>query len=214
MATRQEQEALYTSLARRSPKLARIYRGGLVVLSDENNPCRFELAAQSLRELIEKSPLLTNGQAFPQGDTMGNRIKPAREIFDAGVRSQNLDDTTGLEAAAGPIRALARELAKFFEWQDSNRPKRRERAAKSLSELSGFGPQLPIDFFEAEVERWLEAEDYLTDVAHNRYDNVDRDQFLGHMDLVERTLLRRLQPRSIEHLRELDTLIRGAENGQ
>ena len=81
MITTPDQDTLYACLLRRSAKLARIYQGGLVVLADENNPCRYELAAHSLRELIEKSPLLTNSQAFAGGDTIANRLAPIKQVF-------------------------------------------------------------------------------------------------------------------------------------
>ena len=47
-----QQEELVACLARRNAKLARIYKGGLIVLFDENNPSRFELMAHSMRELM------------------------------------------------------------------------------------------------------------------------------------------------------------------
>jgi hypothetical protein len=214
MLNRPDQDALYTSLARRSEKLARIYRGGLVVLADECNPCRYELAAHSLRELIEKSPLLTNGQAFAAGDGIKNRINPVRQAYSAVTRSQKFGEMTSLDAVDGAVRGLLSELTKFFEWQDLNRPDAARRTARHLGELSGSGPPPPIDYFEAEVDGWLRAESYFKAVAHNGYDQVDRGEFLRHMNFIETTLLRRLQPRSVEQLNELDALIREAESGQ
>ncbi len=213
MLKRSDQDALYTSLARRSQKLARIYRGGLMVLADESNPCRYELAAHCFRELIEKSPLLTNGQAFVAGDSIKNRLNPVRQVYLAVTRSQKFGEMTSLDAVDGPLRGLLNELAKLFEWQDLNRPNAATRTAQHLSALSGSGPPLPSDYFEAEVEGWMRADDYFKEVAHNRYDEVDRDEFLRHMNLIETTLSRRLQPRSVEQLDELDALIREAENG-
>jgi hypothetical protein len=197
---------------RRSVKLSRIYLGGLVVLADDDNPCRYELAAHSLRELIEKSPLLTNGQAFAGGDTVANRLGPLKKVFLAMSQNQRLDVLVSFDAIAGPLRALLSELAKFFEWQDLNRPNAAKRAAQHLNELSGAGPPPPSDFFEAEVAGWMAADDYFKKVAHNRVDNVDRDEFLRHMNFIESTLLRRLQPRSVEQLDEIDALIKEAEN--
>jgi len=50
--------------------------------------------------------------------------KTREEIFwMQGVRSQNLDDTTGLEAAAGPIRALAVNLQSSLNGRTRTDPK-------------------------------------------------------------------------------------------
>lgn len=214
MLTTPDQDALYASLMRRSTKLARIYWCSLVVLADESNPCRYELAAHSLRELIEKSPLLTNGQAFAGGDTVANRLDPIRKAFAAISRSQKFDDIVNFEAVAGPLRGLLAELDKFFEWQELNRPNVAMKTARHLSELSGAGPALPTDFFELEVASWMAADDYFKKVSHNRTDHIDRDEFMQHKSFVEKTLIRRLQPRSVEQLNELDALIKEAENGQ
>jgi hypothetical protein len=213
MLNKFDQDALYTSLARRSEKLARIYRGGLLVLADERNPCRYELAAHCLRELIEKSPLLTSGQAFVTGDGMKNRLSQVRKAYSAVTRSQKIGTLTSLAAIEGLLRDLLSQLAKFFEWQDLNRPEAAKKTAQNLSALSGSGPPLPSDYFEAEVAGWMQADEYFKNVSHNRCDEVDRDEFLSHMNFIETTLLRRLQPRSVEQLDELDALIREAENG-
>ncbi|HEV2418033.1 MAG TPA: hypothetical protein VGX94_09520 [Terriglobia bacterium] len=213
MLNRSDQDALCASLARRSEKLARIYRGGLIVLADDKNPCRYELAAHCLRELIEKSPTLISGQAFVTGDGMKNRLSPVRKAYSVVVRSPKFGAVTSFDAVEGLLRGLLSELAKFFEWQDQNRPEAAKRTAQNLSALSGSGPLLPSDYFEAEVAGWMQADEYFKNVAHNRYDEVDRDEFLSHMNFIETTLLRRLQPRSVAQLSELDALIREAENG-
>jgi len=213
MFTTPDQDALFACLLRRSVKLARIYRGGLVVLADESNPCRYELAAHSLRELIEKSPLLTNSQAFAGGDTITNRLAPVNEVFSTISRSQKISEGINLESVAALLPSLLGELDKFFEWQELNRPSAAKRTARHLDDLSGVGPAPPVDFFSKEVEGWMAADDYFKKVAHNREENVDRDDFLRRLSFIENTLLRRLRPRSIEQLDELDALIKEAENG-
>ena len=133
MLNKSDQDALYTSLARRSEKLARIYRGGLIVLADESNPSRYQLAAHNLRELIDKSPLLNSGQAAASGDGMKNRLSPVRKAYAAVTRNQKLGELANLDAVDGLLRGLLKELAKFFEWQDQNRPEAAKRTAQHLS---------------------------------------------------------------------------------
>ena len=213
MLNKADQETLYASLARRNEKLARVYRGALMVLADENNPCRHELAAHGFRELIEKSPWLTNGEAVVTGDGLKNRLGPVRSAFSVVVRNREIEEPLSLNGIEGPLRSLISELETFFQWQDMNRPKAAVRAAKNLSILAGAGPPLPSDIFETEVAGWMSAQKYFQAVAHNQFETIDPEEFLRCVNFVETTLLRRLQPRSIEQLNELDALIKGAEDG-
>lgn len=168
-----EQDELYRELARRSEKLARIYRGGLLVLDQAENPCRFELAAQSFRELIEKGSLLTAEQRFKTGDTVANRIVRVRNAFQAVKRTPEADAVADVTANAVPLRKLLLELEQFFEWHQKNRPNAQVDAEWLLKTLTGPGPAVPIDTFSAEVKGWIDAEDYFTKTAHNRTDTVD-----------------------------------------
>src|ERR1700694_3982715 len=118
-----EQEALYANLARRSAKLARIYRGGLEVFADEKNPCRYELAAHSIRELMEKCPLLAGAAPFGSGDSMSNRLNKVKNAYTIVTRGQEIGNDVILDAGGSAALALLMELSTFFEWQDENRPK-------------------------------------------------------------------------------------------
>ena len=51
-----QQRALYEALAEQDKRLAGIYLGSLLVLSQLENPDSLALAAHSLRELMEKLP--------------------------------------------------------------------------------------------------------------------------------------------------------------
>jgi hypothetical protein len=208
-----EQEALFGSLARRSAKLAKIYRGGLAVLFDEQNPCRFELAAHCMRELMEKCPLLIGSDVLSSGDGMKNRLGPVRQAYLTVARDQGFNESSSLAGVEGPLRAVLMELARFFKWQDDNRPKAEKRIAETLATLSGPGPSLPVDISDNEVNRWMEADDYFHMVAHNRQDTVNRDEFLRHMTFIESILLRRLQPRAVAGHDALDALIQEGESG-
>jgi len=208
-----QQEARFGSLARRSAKVAKIYRGGLAVLFDEQNPCRFELAAHSMRELMEKCPLLIGGDVLSTGDGMKNRLGPVRQAYLTVTRDQGLNESFPLAGLEGPLRAVLMELARFFKWQDDNRPKAEKRIAETLTALSGPGQALPVDIFDNEVNRWMEADDYFHMVAHNRQDVVSRDEFLHHMTSIESILLRRLQPRAVAGHDALDASIQEGESG-
>src|ERR1700688_4450039 len=86
-----QQEELVACLAGRNDKLARIYKGGLLVLFDENNPSRFELMAHSMRELIEKISLLT-GEDWEHGDAL-NQLVPVRRTYEALTQGQGFSES-------------------------------------------------------------------------------------------------------------------------
>ena len=207
-----EQEALVACLARRSDKLARIYKGALSVLYDDANVGRFPLAAHAMRELIEKVPLLTGREQTPQGDSMKNRLGPVKTAYST-VKATGFIETSPLDSAEGLIRATLRELAKFLEWVEENRPEAKKRTAQLLSELSGPGQALPIDVTSNEVSRWLGADVYFKKVAHHGEDYINETEFLAHMTFIETVLLQRLQPMAVPDLDTLDELIREGENG-
>ncbi len=208
-----KQEALVACLTRRSEKLARIYGSCLPVLYDEHNPDRFPLTAHSMRELIEKSPLLTGRQPVPPGDGMGNRIQRVRLAYLA-MKAQGFTETSPLDTAEAAVRGVLGELDSFFEWMEVNRPQAERRTAEMLGNLSGPGPSLPVDVSDNEVAQWMTADDYFKKVAHHGQDHVNENEFMVHMTFIENVLLQRLRPPAVADLDVLDALIREGENGQ
>jgi hypothetical protein len=207
-----EQEALVACLARRSEKLARIYDSGLRVFNDDENPGRFPLAAHSMRELLEKISVLTEGEELPTGDGMKNRIEPVKQAFLAATRAQGFSEIFPLDAIEGAVRALLGELGRFFKWLEDNRPQAVKRTAETLAKLSGPGQALPVDIFDNEVAGWMEAHSYFNMVAHNRQDNVNQDEFKHHMTFIEGILLHRLQPTAVADHDALDALVGEGEH--
>jgi hypothetical protein len=205
-----QQEELVACLAGRNAKLARIYKGGLIVLFDENNPSRFELMAHSMRELIEKISLLI-GENWEHGDAL-NQLVPVRGTYEALTQGQGFNERLSLENSKEQVISLIRELSKYFEWEAVNRPQLRKRIAQTLSALSGPGQALPVDVSENEVGLWIKAYKYFNMVAHNRHDTIDHDDFMSNMTFIERVLLSRLQPPAVPELDALDALIKEGED--
>ncbi len=182
------------------------------MLADDKNPCRYELAAHSIREVMEKCPLLAGAAPFGSGDSISNRLKKVRIAYAVATRGHEIGEGSASDARDSASLALVRELDAFFEWQDENRPQARKRIAQTLAALSGPVLALPTDIAEGEVNGWMEADDYLKKAAHHGDDNINQQEFLRHVNFVERVLLRRLQPRAAEQRDALDALIREAEN--
>ena len=212
MPASRQQEDLVACLASRNAKLARIYKGGLTVLFDENNPSRFELVAHSMRELIEKISLLTTGEDWTHGDGLGQLV-PVRRAYEALTQGQGFNEHFSLENSKEQVVTLILKLSGYFEWEAVSRPQLRKRIAQTLSALSGPGQALPIDVSDNEVERWIAAYKYFNMVAHNRYDTIDRSDFVNKMTFIEKVLLSRLQPPAVPELDALDVLIKEGEGG-
>jgi hypothetical protein len=209
MFFRQEQPALFEQLRRRDRALADIYFGGLRAFADEGNPYRFQLAAHAFRELIDHCLSLTGGTVL-YGDNMKSRIVPVREAFDAlGYANKLTPDPTS--TPSGISNALNEALSKFFEWYDTNRPQKRIKTALLLTQLRGPGPALPSDVVNGEISSWMKSDEYFKKVAHSGC-QAERDEFVGNLFAVEEILLRRMQPRPVSDLDEIDALIAEGEN--
>ena len=207
-----EQNELIASLARRNEKLAGIYDGGLRVFYQQDNPGRLPLTAHSMRELIEKCPILTGREPSPQGDGMKNRIGPVRQAHLA-LKEQGFNQASPLDAVEGAVRKVLAMLNEFFEWMEENRPQVAKRTAEMLSDLSGPGQALPMDIYDAEVVRWPAADQYFKRVAHHGQDHIDENEFMVHMTFIENVLLQRLLPRAVADLDAIDALVEEAEHG-
>jgi hypothetical protein len=209
MFLRQEQRVLLEQLSHRSASLADIYSGGLRVLVDETNSYRFQLAAHAFRELIAHCPSLTGGSVV-FGDNMKQRLVPVKKAFEKLRRLSALtpDPTSN---PTGLSDALNEALEDFFEWSDTYHAENRRKTALLLSQLSGAGPALPSDVVADEISRWIDSDKYFKDVAHNSR-RAERDEFEGKLFVVEDILLRRMQPRPVSDLDEIDALLAGGDD--
>jgi hypothetical protein len=209
MFLRREQNALLEELQRRSESLANIYIGGLRVLVDEANPTRFQLAAHAFRELISHCSELT-GAPVVYGDGMKQRLVPVKSAFAAMKRTSvgppNLSGDSAVMSGS-----LSEALEEFLEWAENNRPEARKKTALMLSQLAGPGPALPSDVVADDISGWMDSDSYFKLVAHHKR-TAERDEFVGNLFIVENVLLRRMQPRPVTDLDEIDALIEEGEN--
>lgn len=210
MFLRREQRVLLEQLQRRSAALAQIYIGGLQVLADEGNPTRFQLAAHSFRELISHCPELI-GVPVAYGDGMKQRLVPVKNAYAALQRANGL--TANLETDfVAPSARLSDALEEFFHWMENNRAEARKQTALLLAQLAGPGPALPSDVVADDISDWMECDEYFKLVAHHKK-SAERDEFIGKLFVTENVLLRRMQPRPVSDLDEIDMLINEGENG-
>lgn len=209
MFLRHEQGALLEQLRRRSSSIADIYFGGLRSFADEANPYRFQLAAHAFRELIAHSTELVGGSVV-FGDSMKQRLIPVKEAF-AALKEASMLAPDSSRNPRGSSDALNEALDNFFDWSDSNRAENRKKTALLLSQLAGAGPALPTDVVDDEISGWMDADSYFKRVTHNLR-RPERDEFVGKLFLVENVLLRRMQPRPVTDLDEIDALLAEGEH--
>ena len=211
MYLRKEQGSIIEQLKRRDPGIADIYYGGLCSFGDEKNPFRLQLAAHAFREVIAHCARLT-GESVVFGDSMGNRIKPVREAFLAWKQSNIIaaDSTGGI---LGMSEDLREALEEFFHWQEQNRPEARKKTALMLTQLAGPAPALPSDVVADEISTWMKVDEYFKLVAHSKH-KTNPEEFVGKLFRIEDILLRRLQPRPVNDLDEIDALLTEADNAE
>jgi hypothetical protein len=203
MLLRREQGVLIEQLQCRSPEIADMYCGGLCSFSDAKNPFRLPLAAHAFREVMKHCTGLT-GESVVFGDGMPNRIKPVREAFQAWKQMGTI--TAGSTTIVGLSEDLRHALETFFDWQKQNRPDARKKTALMLTQLAGPAPALPSDIVVGEISAWMEVFDYFNLVAHSKH-KTKPEKFVDRLFLVEDILLRRLQPRPVSDLDEIDALL-------
>jgi hypothetical protein len=204
MFLRHEQGALLEQLGRRSSRIADIYFGGLRSFADEANPYRFQWAAHAFRELIAHSTELVGGSVV-FGDGMKQRLIPVKKAFAALKEASTLAPDPSRNPP-GSSDTLNEALDEFFDWLDNNRAENRKKTALLLSQLAGAGPALPSDVVDDEISGWMDSDSYFKRVAHNLH-RTERDEFVGKLFVVENVLLRRMQPRPVTDLNEIDALL-------
>ncbi len=209
MFLRQEQGALLEHLRHRSTSIADIYFGGLQIFADETNPYRFQLAAHAFRELIAHCARLTGGSVI-FGDNMKTRLDPVKKAFIALKQAGTLapDPTSN---PTGMSDVLNEALDAFFDWSDKYHPGNRKKTALMLTQLAGAGPALPSDVVADEISGWMNSDEYFKKVAHNGR-RAERDEFVGKLFVIEDILLRRMQPRPVSDLDEIDALLAEGDN--
>jgi len=209
MFLRKEQGELIERLKRRGPEIADMYYGGLCSFADEKNPFRLPLAAHAFREVMTHCARLT-GESVVFGDGMKSRIKPVREAFQAWKQTSAADSTATMVGMSDDLRDA---LEAFFDWEEQNRPKKREETALMLTQLAGPAPALPSDVVTGEISTWMDVHGYFDLVAHSKH-RTKPEVFLNKLFLLEDILLRRLQPRPVTDLDEIDALLAEADDAK
>jgi hypothetical protein len=152
---------------------------------------------------------MTGGKAV-FGDGMTQRLVPVKNAFFALKKTSQIAPDPA-SRPSGVSDALIVALNDFFDWSDNNRAENRKKTALLLTQLAGPGPALPSDVVADEISDWMDSDGYFKAVAHSGR-RAERDEFVRKLFAVEDILLRRMQPRPVSDLDEIDQLLAEGEN--
>lgn len=200
----QEQNELLEQVRRRDPSIAEMYYGGLCILADESNPFHLQLAAHSFREVLAHLVELT-GQSVVFGEGTKSRIKPVRDAFYEWKDSL-AENANAAGAIVGLSEDLETALNEYFAWDERSGFDFRKKTALLLTQLAGPLAALPSDVIAEDLEVWIDIDRYFKLVAHGKH-LTTREALTNKLFMVEDILLRRLRPRPVSDLNEIDALL-------
>jgi hypothetical protein len=197
-------QALFEALRRRDPRVANFYRGALVVIVDRENPEAIFQAAHSIREMLEKAPLLVGAAAAPS-QRLNDKLAPLRAKFKKVKPSLN-EDGSWQSGSETRIARLLRDLGELFDWMDANLQQRKTQMRTLLRSLTGPGMLLPSDVEEAELDELMELKEYFTNLAHHGFAATE-EEFYSRLTQAETILLRKLNPEPSADFEAIDALL-------
>jgi len=197
---------LYQELARRSPELARIYLGALMVFSSAN-PDRLALAAHGFRELIEKVPRRLGGVQTGH-ESMTEQARKLQESWRQTCGTSKCHQDSWKGEIDEPLRNLLTTLGRFVDWLDQSRLPRMERYARTLQMLDDSPIYLPGSLRDKPIEEWQALDGHFTTISHhNNKLPITEEEFLSQVDALERFLLSRLRPQTSADFDRIDVLV-------
>jgi hypothetical protein len=199
--------ALLDALNQSDPKTADFYRGALFAFVNQQNPERLIQAAHSIRELLEKAPVLAGGLTAPN-QRMNDKLASLRAKFQK-LAPHLQEDGTWAPNSEKKVAVVLAELRSVVQWMDANFKQRREEARVLLRALTGPGILLPSDIEDAEIEEFMELKQYFTELSHHRFSVTDED-FLQKLTKAETILLRKLRPEPAADFAAIDALLKEA----
>jgi hypothetical protein len=191
----------------RSPNLADMFLGAVVVLTQEANPERWVHAAHSVREIMQKiydvfEPTIKFAKEAP---TLGTKVDVLIQRWNRRV----LDVNEGA-VISGYLASFLRDFAEFVEWKVESRPAQKARAAQALTALDPSRTKLPPSIQEARVEEWYLCLNFFVEVLHHKREWT-HDEFYQWLEYFEQLMVTHLRPQTYETHAIIDDLIARAE---
>ena len=197
-------QALFEALRRRDTRVADFYRGALVVVADRGNPEAIFQAAHSIREMLEKVPLLVGGTSAPS-QRLTDKVAPLRAKFKKLQPNLN-EDGSWKPGSESKIAKLLQDLRELCDWMDANVQQRKVQMRTLLRALVGPGILLPSDVEEAELDELMDHKGYFTKLAHHGFSPTE-EEFYNRLSQAETILLRKLNPEPSADFEAIDALL-------
>lgn len=203
------QKALFLALCGKDRRLANIYVGACLVLTQSENPSRLSLAAHAMRELVDKLPIYID---IPQPTKPANlkaKVQELRDSWDKVQIKSGCNTTEGWEGQIDkPLVTFMGKVGSFFVWFAGERATRYERTACVVRALDASENKLPSRIEKLRVDEWNEYHDYFAAVAHQS----EPVEFESMVEALEILLLQTLNPQTFDDHADLDALIAEGES--
>ena len=166
------------------------YLGVLYALDNEHNPNRIPQAAQSLRELLEKLPIVVEGSEvqsplppFAQmRRDMYKRISKDKELYPDGWKDMEINPH------------LAETLEDFEEYlKQSQEPTRRERMERAVATIHPMGNHFHSETQKAKQKELFALWETFQAFAHHKR-NPDINEFIKCLNKLEVRFVELLGP--------------------
>lgn len=191
-----------------------MYRSGLIVLADPNNPDRFSLCAHAIREMMEKLHEFLNVSVQAQRESLKPKVQDLANIWSAIPKNPVPSETQQSDGKVNRrIEVFLRKASEFFEWFSKHHPTRRKEIRGALARLDGSGRSLPAPLAERNIQAWEDLRDFFVNVAHHRRDTTF-EEISRWLDELERFLLVPLLPKTFEDFAEIDALLKEEANAE
>jgi len=193
-------KTLFEALHQRDSVSAVIYVGAIRVWADVANPDRLALAAHGMREMMDR---MSNFLDVPhRGQArMSDKVSELHQTWKK-ARSK-------LEAKQPLPDSVLKKFVGFFDWYETDRPKRRERTGVLIRKMDPAGRPLPSPIEDLRVDEWMLCHNFFTDCAHHR--QYSDEEFETWLDTLERFLLSLIRSRHFDNADALDALISEVE---
>ena len=179
------------------------YKGVLYALDNEHNPNRVPQAAQSLREILEKLPIVVEGSEVQSTQSpfvemrrdMYNRISKDKEHYPDGWKDMRINPH------------LADTLEHVEEYLKQNqKPTRKERMERAVATIHPMG-----NYFHSETQKVKQKELFslwstFEAFAHHK-SNPDINEFRKCLEKLELRLLELLGPITTQDQRAIQTIL-------
>ena len=207
-------EALKDTETEKFP-LSQWYHGALYALDNPGNPDRISQAAQSLRELLEKLPLVVEGIDIHRKTSghVESRFPQMRRNIEEHIstyKERNPGDWNGQKID----NDLAKALKIVEEYIELNkRPTRRQKMQKAVAIIDPMVDRLDSKIQETKRNQLLNLWQRLEHFAHHN-SKPDEEKFRKCLEDLEKTVFDLLAPITAQDQREIQTILQRPDRSE